>query len=408
MNLWAWFRRIFIVSDASERDAFATAITGQNLRRLFPIALFSLIVTLFMLARGVLRLATGTAGGFHSAYMALYAVNSLLMIGILLLCGYYGRNPEKRSAGVGRAISAGAFLAVAWAAAVTVPDILSKQRITVFIVSQLLAGTVFLSPPLVALALQFSVEALLLLGVVCFVPVAARDRGVLIGTAVSGLLAFLASRAQYDGALRQFRACRAIEEKNAGLIAQNRELSELSMTDPLTKLMNRRYFDEIFRREWGNACRTGEALCVAVADVDDFKLYNDAFGHQEGDRCLCKIAGAMRASLRRRNDALARYGGEEFIILVRSAGIEKDFAVLESVREAVVNLSITHKNPAALPVITVSIGGYTIAPTMDDSMPEVLRRADEALYAAKTAGKNRVIVRTAADDPPVDNHFTVC
>lgn len=195
--------------------------------------------------------------------------------------------------------------------------------------------------------------------------------------------------------IRVFQALeKKVAERTRDLEIANRQLEELSATDGLTGIANRRRFDEALLYEWRRAKRSQESLSLAIFDVDWFKKYNDFYGHQAGDECLRMFAGVLKKHACRAGDLAARYGGEEFALIAAGTNAEAMLNIAESVRQSLESLQIPHaESPRAQ--VTVSIGIATMLPT-DDFQPELLiRQADEALYRAKAKGRNRT--ETAAD-----------
>lgn len=174
------------------------------------------------------------------------------------------------------------------------------------------------------------------------------------------------------------------------VVRQRRLLEHLAHMDGLTELANRRRFDEIYAAEWQRATRHAHTMSVALLDIDCFKQYNDHYGHPAGDRALRAVARAARTAMRRPCDVAARYGGEEIVVLMPETDAAQALYVAESIREAVAQLLIPHEQSFACPVLTVSIGGATLAVGSEESAPALFDAADSALYRAKEAGRNRV------------------
>ncbi len=165
--------------------------------------------------------------------------------------------------------------------------------------------------------------------------------------------------------------------------------------DGLTGMPNRRHFDEQLDVEWRRAARAGSPLSVLMLDVDHFKRFNDRYGHQAGDECLKAVAGALAARIQRAGDILARYGGEEFVVVLPNTPPERAAIVAQGLCERVAALGIPHEDSSTADIVSVSIG---VAGTLDaraGTPQNLVALADEALYAAKTAGRNRVEVSTA-------------
>ena len=171
----------------------------------------------------------------------------------------------------------------------------------------------------------------------------------------------------------------------------NQELTRLSSLDGLTGISNRRQFDETLLREWRRLGRQGRPLSMLLCDVDFFKQFNDGYGHQVGDECLKAVARTLRDTLRRPADLVARYGGEEFAVILPDTEITGALQVAEAMRSAVEGLNITHRYSKGGSVVTISIGVASTTPSRTGSDSSVLlKRADDALYQAKQAGRNRI------------------
>jgi diguanylate cyclase (GGDEF)-like protein/PAS domain S-box-containing protein len=185
--------------------------------------------------------------------------------------------------------------------------------------------------------------------------------------------------------------------REAALVAANKLLEEIATTDALTRINNRRGFDDALAREWRRATRLHSGISLLLFDIDEFKNFNDSQGHLQGDECLRIIANCLRENLSRATDFVARYGGEEFAVLLAdvAAGDTGPLVVAERLRVAVEALRIPH--PASrIGIVTVSGGIATAwpkAPARGGGEPRaanLIHEADAALYAAKLAGRNRV------------------
>ena len=167
-------------------------------------------------------------------------------------------------------------------------------------------------------------------------------------------------------------------------------LRELSATDALTLLANRRTFDETLEREWHRATRTGEPMSLMMIDVDHFKPYNDLYGHPAGDRCLQQIANALSTGVEREGALVARYGGEEFAIILPRTDTDAANTVAQTVRQRVEALGIPHKGHPTAGRVTISIGLSTRTPPQTSDFVALMQSADQALYQAKKHGRNAV------------------
>ena len=192
----------------------------------------------------------------------------------------------------------------------------------------------------------------------------------------------------------QSELMRLVRERTEQLEEANRKLAAISYVDAVTGVANRRSFDEELVTESRRLPRTRSHLSLLLADIDGFKAYNDALGHQAGDDCVRNVAAVISESVRRAGDTVARYGGEEFAVLLPDTDAAGAAILAERIRTAVEDRNIPH--PTMLRgCLTVSIGVATLGGREPD--PAVLvRAADTALYEAKRAGRNRVRVAEPA------------
>jgi diguanylate cyclase (GGDEF)-like protein len=189
---------------------------------------------------------------------------------------------------------------------------------------------------------------------------------------------------------RQVEMERLVAQRTKELRQVNEHLSRLSFTDSLTGLANRRRFGEALEEEWRRANRSQTPLSVVIADIDGFKLYNDARGHLEGDKCLAAVAHVFHQATGRAGDLAARFGGEEFILLLPGADRAAALAMAESLRAACEALALPHPTSPVGPVVTVSLGVASCIPSPEMSAESLVSQADAALYRAKQDGRNRV------------------
>lgn len=186
-------------------------------------------------------------------------------------------------------------------------------------------------------------------------------------------------------------AYRALRESQQQLIEANLELRRLTNADGLTGLSNRRYLDEYLSAEWRRCTREHDNLSFLMVDVDNFKAYNDNYGHVAGDEVLKAIASTLERCSDRAGDFAARFGGEEFAVVLPGTSASGACLVAEKIRREVEALQIPHKFSATAGHVTASVGVACIVPTEDRSMSSLIEVADQALYRAKYMGKNCVV-----------------
>ena len=208
------------------------------------------------------------------------------------------------------------------------------------------------------------------------------------------------SALKLDAALSAFKEREAeLYLLTAQLKVANRQLERQSLTDGLTGVANRRHFDQALESAWLEATQHGLSVCVAMLDVDQFKLYNDSFGHGVGDECLQRVArqleDVVRSAGRRESDLIARYGGEEFAAILMTDRAQASL-IAERLRCAIEDLQRPHPRSSVAAVVTISVGVAVVAPGGGSSPAGLCAAADAALYTAKNAGRNRVVISDQA------------
>jgi two-component system chemotaxis family response regulator WspR len=204
----------------------------------------------------------------------------------------------------------------------------------------------------------------------------------------------------YQHLLQRGEAFRALRESQQQLTQINLELVRLTNLDGLTGLSNRRYFDEHLSLQWAQCTRDRNEISLLMIDVDEFKKYNDAYGHLKGDEALKCVATAIAECVERPSDMAARFGGEEFSAVLPGTPADGAARVAEKIRERVIGLALEHRASTAAPVLSVSVGGATMSPRPGEDPTALVQHADEALYDAKRGGRDRVVIRALPPRPP--------
>ena len=177
------------------------------------------------------------------------------------------------------------------------------------------------------------------------------------------------------------------------LLKLNQKLGKLATSDSLTKVANRHCFDIYLAKEWEIAYREKFCLSLILCDVDYFKLYNDRFGHQQGDYCLTQVAQAISNAVNRPADLVARYGGEEFAIILPRTIADNALLVAEKIRTQVQALCLSHPDSLVSDLVSLSLGVTSVVPSSQYTTKQLIVTADMALYQAKKQGRDRVIFR---------------
>jgi len=188
---------------------------------------------------------------------------------------------------------------------------------------------------------------------------------------------------------REFLQKILIQRKNHELRKANEKLKTLADNDALTNIANRRYFDQVLDQEWRRAKRRSYSIAMLMVDIDYFKAFNDSLGHLEGDRCIQQVANGLEELVRRPGDLVARYGGEEFAIILPALNIDEAEQLAQAVCDVIQGLGIVHPNSSVAGVVTVSVGAAAIVPSVGFSKTDLIAMSDEALYLAKSQGRNR-------------------
>ena len=180
------------------------------------------------------------------------------------------------------------------------------------------------------------------------------------------------------------------------LAVANAQLAQLSTTDGLTGIGNRRYFDERLASEWQRGARQQLPLALLLIDIDHFKLYNDHYGHLAGDECLRCVAQTLASCVRRADEFAARYGGEEFVLLLPGSNLDAARAVAQRCLEEMARVAIPHAASPTASLLTLSIGIASMCPIAGAHPTTLIDAADAALFRAKKAGRNQFELFTEA------------
>ncbi len=181
---------------------------------------------------------------------------------------------------------------------------------------------------------------------------------------------------------------RKVRERTEELQLANQRLQEVSITDGLTKLYNRRHFDELYTREYVRAFREQSSLCVLMIDVDFFKQVNDQYGHQFGDLCLVRAGEIIATGIRRPPDIAARYGGEEFVLVLPNTDLDGGHKVAMNLHRRFAETVVSDGERTVSMTVSIGVAGHM--PAAREGRDELLKEADSLLYVAKQAGRNRI------------------
>ena len=181
-------------------------------------------------------------------------------------------------------------------------------------------------------------------------------------------------------------AIKSMELKNL-----NELLLSLSEEDKLTGIANRRKFDDYIDNVWNSSIKDGSSIALLIIDIDYFKEDNDNLGHLEGDKCIAKVANALK-NMNIKLHFIARYGGDEFMVVLEKSSIDEAVKVAENIKDTIAELNIPHEFSKISDRVTLSIGAASVIPNENMTIKDFIREADKALYSAKKFGRNQVAV----------------
>lgn len=204
--------------------------------------------------------------------------------------------------------------------------------------------------------------------------------GIFLGTIISFLLE------------KYLRNQQLLKRSELALQTANQELEKLAYLDSLTQIANRRWFNDYLMSEWRHHLKAQKFLALILIDIDDFKGYNDYYGHQGGDHCLIQIAQTIAKIPQYSTDLVARYGGEEFAVILPHTGPESALKIAEKIRETISLQKIPHLHSKVQPYVTLSLGVASFIPDDTLTLEALISQADQALYTAKKQGRNRTFL----------------
>ncbi len=254
-------------------------------------------------------------------------------------------------------------------------------------------------------------QVAILLPIVAYLFTVGRDLEQLLAIfmCVLALVVWVFSKQMADALLNSFeltfensQLSQALEQSNLDLREANTELTLLSSIDALTEISNRRFFENQLTNEISRANREEKSLSVIMLDVDFFKDYNDLLGHLTGDECLKKVAACIKATVKRPSDLVARFGGEEFIVLLADTNKEGAVHMADNIRMAIEGMEIVHPNSRVSKYVTASFGVTDIPLGYSTTRHKLLTKVDEAMYLAKSDGRNRVCYKPLVESNIVD------
>ncbi|WP_052352863.1 GGDEF domain-containing protein [Neobacillus dielmonensis] len=378
-------------------------IFTENLKRC---KLFASIVILFEIILIMMNLSSDHGKLLINTYLILY----FLLLGMSILMLIYIHWFEKKSSYTERqyrwfniGILSFVNFFLVWGAAVTLVDQKSYGHVMAFVVNFMCVSILFHASNRTILMIYIPSILVLLIGLPVFQHSEAILLGHYVNLSVFIFFCWLASRMLYISNSTNFLNEWLLTETNENLAAKNAEierinreladvniqLKKMAVLDELTKVPNRRGFQQ-YIQEWLTTHQSQQTLTIMMLDIDAFKLFNDHYGHLEGDKIIELVAQAIQNCMASSAGITARYGGEEFVIAVFDTANEDVYRLAEKIRATILEMGIPHEFSPVANRVTASIGYASGEVSNEDEIQELVEMADRALYKSKSKGRNRV------------------
>lgn len=380
------------------KEEFQSSINSINIAKGKTTATFFIVLEVIMLIISLLINKDKFLSTPNVYYGMMYILMIIAMVIYLLLFIKFEKDIHKYRISILKAGVTFAGFILCWCAGISLLDQLSSGQIMVYAIAIIAIAVTPLYKPITLLLIYLPVHLLFL---VLMGYIQSTDR-ILFGNYINStsfiIISWAISAMRYRNKIEDFNNRRIIQEKSRELEIANKELSEanhklekLSQTDSLTGIFNRSVFDKAIKTEWDRCKRLFMPLSLIMIDIDNFKAFNDNYGHQAGDDCIKHIAEALSTCSRRSTDTVARYGGEEFGIILPYMDRESAAEFAENIRKSVEQLAIPHKYSSVSQYVTISLGVYTLIPSGSSSVDKFIKIADKALYDAKKQRNNTVV-----------------
>jgi diguanylate cyclase (GGDEF)-like protein len=331
-------------------------------------------------------------------YVLMYFGMLVVMLAFFSLFSILQKNIADHRAAIQIAgISFSSFILV-WCAGISFLDQLHSGQIMVYIVAVIAVSVTPVFKPRILTLMYLPIHISFLLLLIYSQKSTEIPFGNIVNSTTFVIISWAIAYMRYNRQVAAFNNNKLIEEKNIELEKINKKLQEanekleiLSQTDGLTGILNRTMFDRTISLEWDRCKRQFTPLSLIMGDIDCFKSFNDNYGHQAGDNCIRQVAAVLSSCARRASDSVARYGGEEFAVILPDINKNDAEKLAELMRKRVEELSIPHSASCESEFVTISMGVYTVTPSNELTLEELIGNADKSLYEAKQ-WRNKVVV----------------
>ena len=398
--------------DESEKESFETDVMLNNIHRgkILANIVIGIEAIYIFIAIAALILKVDSRFDFK-AYFTMYSTMIILNVAYLLFFRKYkDKIPDNKRTQFNMVMVAYITLILSWGSVVSLMDQRLYGHLVTYMVNLMICSVIYLLDNK-KVAIPYLISTLIL---VIGLPCVQRSMDVLIGhyanLFVFIIIAWLTSRIIYHNYSENYRSKMLLNQSNALLekkIEENRkinirlaiansQLKEYALMDELTGIPNRRSFREFIDRAFQSDVKEGSTLSIVMIDIDYFKQFNDAYGHEEGDKALIAVANQINAVIEDPSEFVVRWGGEEFIYAAFNRSEAEIETTANAIREKVSDLNIIHAESPVHPYITISLGTSTIPATEKKDVNKAIKLADQALYFAKSYGRD--CIKSINDD----------
>ena len=379
--------------DKNDKNDFNHEITNFNKCVLYVICVFTFIVECVTMSRIFIVSSVKLGSLNNRIYFAFYLV--LIIISIFIFFTQL-LNKNKKNKNYSKLLFVQyifIFIYCIWSMAFNIYELERNVYIWQYINGMIIASVFLYLKPTYIISLLVSNHIIFTLYLIHMNKNGIDMTSNIVNSNIILVALIFVSISRYVGKLQDFKSRKKLLVTNYKLEQLNGTLNSLTITDALSKLNNRRYFDEKLQQCWDECIQNEHLLTIIMIDIDNFKNFNDVYGHQTGDDCIVQVASVLKNLVTKKDDIVVRYGGEEFTIILIDCTKQQSKVIADNICNAVQDLKmpneIKNKITNNEQYVTISLGIHCDKPTKDHSAIEFVDKADKALYMAKENGKNQ-------------------